>query len=178
MTSPAKVLIVDDHPEVLEVAREALCRASYQVVTATSGSQALALLTADSQIDIVVAEVLLHGMRGTELVSTVRRCHPDSATMLMAGYTDDEVIDPSIPLLRKPFSLRTLTEAVEQALWAASRMRNQARQLSAEHQRLAKRNDAPRAELREARSEARKNVARSRRAQAGRSEDGAQSAPK
>ncbi len=119
--STATVLIVDDATDVVAVAQQALRRGSYDVITASSGREALELLSG-TDVDLVLAEVLMPGMMGTELIDIVNHRHPFAATMLMAGYTGDKVIDPGVPLLRKPFTAGELISEVRRVL-AHSRQR-------------------------------------------------------
>lgn len=114
--STAKILVVDSHPEVLAVARDALKRASYDVLTATSAGEALAILGGDQRVDVLIAEVLLPGVRGTELLKTARRCRPSIAVVLMSGYTNGEIVDSTVVFVPKPFTVGMLIDGVARAL--------------------------------------------------------------
>ncbi len=127
--STAKILVVDDAPDVLAVAQQALRRGSYDVITATSGREALELLSGDSGVDLVLAEVLMPGMTGAELIDIVNRRHPFAATMLMAGYVGDEIIDSAVPLLRKPFTADELIAEVKRVLTRSRQPLNEPRKL-------------------------------------------------
>lgn|GEM_PF-5851599 len=107
---------MDSHPEVLAVARDALKRAAYEVLTAGNAAEALAILAEDPLVDVILAEVLMPGVGGTELLKSARQCRPAIVPMLMSGYTGGEIIDPSVVFLPKPFTAGTLVERVAGAL--------------------------------------------------------------
>ncbi len=107
---------MDNHPEVLDVARDALKRAAYDVVTANGAEKALAILAEDPRVDVLLAEVLMPGVGGAELLKTVRQYRPEIAPVLMSGYTGGEVLDSSIVFLPKPFTAAMLLECVASAL--------------------------------------------------------------
>lgn len=116
------ILIVDDHPEVLSVSKAALTRGSYDVLTASNGEQALDILESQAHIDLVVSEVLMmSGISGPTLVGRIREFYPATAVMLMTGFTDQQ-LDPSVPLLEKPFTAPTLVSRVQQVLVESRRL--------------------------------------------------------
>jgi CheY-like chemotaxis protein len=110
------ILVVDDHPEVVKLSKAALTRRSYEVLTASSGEQALSILESQAYIDLVVSEVLMaSGMSGPTLVGRIRESYPSTAVMLMTGFTDEQ-LDRSIPFLEKPFTAPALVCLVQQVL--------------------------------------------------------------
>jgi PAS domain S-box-containing protein len=88
----AKLLYVDDERPNL-VAFRALLRDTYQVLIAENGEEALRLL-AGQDIPLIVADQRMPGMTGTELLEKVAAEYPDTARMILTGYSDiDAVID-------------------------------------------------------------------------------------
>jgi CheY-like chemotaxis protein len=149
------ILVVDDHPEVVGLSKAALTRCSYDVLTASSGKQALDILESQGHIDLVVSEVLMmSGMSGPALVVKIRESYPSMAVMLMTGYTDEQ-LDSSVPLLEKPFTAATLVGRVQQVL-SESRREAEALQATFETNSLLNR------ELQAATSESRIAVRQSR----------------
>ena len=113
---------MDDHPEVLSVSKAALTRGSYDVLTASSGEQALSILESQAHIDLVVSEVLMmSGISGPTLVGRIRESYPATAVMLMTGFTD-RLLDCSVPFLEKPFTASTLVSRVQQVLAESRRV--------------------------------------------------------
>ena len=105
------VLMVDYHPEVLHISAVALARRSYRTLTALSGEIALDVLAAKGPVDLVLTEVLLPGgLSGVALAGKIQERYPETAVVLMTGYTEEK-LDPEIPLLRKPFTPSMLKAA-------------------------------------------------------------------
>jgi two-component system, cell cycle sensor histidine kinase and response regulator CckA len=115
------ILVVEDEEAVRTLTRRQLEEVGYGVLEAVSGSEALELLSADSQIDLVLCDVVLPEMGGTELgrrVSAMRRKIP---ILYMSGYPGPEVIERGLitkhaPFLEKPFTPETLGSAVRRLL--------------------------------------------------------------
>ena len=81
----ARVLVVDDEPSVLAIARETLTRAGFTVVTASNGSQALDQVRAgDPPIDAVLLDMTMPGMSGVE---TLRGIHATDAIEWVESLT-------------------------------------------------------------------------------------------
>jgi len=115
--SAGTVLVVDYHPEIVNFAKAALSHADYEVLCAPSGQDGIGLIEAHSgRVDLAISEVMMPaGISGVEFVRTVKERFPDTAVMLMTGFTEDS-IDPAIPLLKKPFAAVTLIGRVQRAL--------------------------------------------------------------
>jgi CheY-like chemotaxis protein len=110
--SAGTVLVVDHHHEILTFATAALSHASYEVFSARSGQEGLSFLESHGSVDLAISEVLMpDGLSGVEFVSKVTERFPETAVMLMTGFTE-ESIDPGIPLLKKPFAASTLVGRV------------------------------------------------------------------
>lgn len=88
-----RVLFVDDEPHILE----GICRmlrpqrGELEVLTAAGGEQALALL-ASTPVDVVVSDMRMPRMDGTELLAAVRQRHPRSVRIILSGQSDRDTI--------------------------------------------------------------------------------------
>jgi PAS domain S-box-containing protein len=103
------VLLVEDEPAVLELALGLLQEAGYAVKTATSASEALALLRQGEEIDLVFSDIMMPGMNGAELARQVRREFPGVFILLATGYTDAiGTIAQEFPLITKPYGREML----------------------------------------------------------------------
>jgi PAS domain S-box-containing protein len=82
-----KALIVDDEPDVLEVAAALFRSIGYEVYTASNGRDALDLLKRTGDISVVFSDVMMpNGMSGIELARLARALNPDLKILLASGY--------------------------------------------------------------------------------------------
>jgi len=79
-----KVLLVDDEPNVLMGLQRALRKEPYEVLTAGSGKEGLALLNS-TEIDVVVSDEDMPGMTGTEFLRQVHVSHPKTVRFMLTG---------------------------------------------------------------------------------------------
>jgi hypothetical protein len=117
------ILVVEDEPLVRAVVCDTLTRQGYSVLDATNGVDALRILNEvlDQQVDLMLTDVVMPLMSGTELADKMREIRPEIKVMYTSGYNDDS----RIPLdsaefeaifLRKPFNLRDLIFKVRNVL--------------------------------------------------------------
>lgn len=113
-----QVLLVEDEDPVRAFASRALKLRGYQVIEASSGEQALSLLTDDRlKIDLFVSDVVMPGLDGVSWVRHALKDRPGTRVIFMSGYTEDVFEDGRNPIegasfLQKPFSLTDLIAAV------------------------------------------------------------------
>ncbi len=118
----ATVLVVDDEPSVLEVAADLLAAAGYEVLTAGSGHEALAVFRSrPEEVDAVLLDLLMPEMRGDEVVRELRALRSDVPILLSSGYDEAEVrarlAGMSVDgFIHKPYEFRDLADAVGRAL--------------------------------------------------------------
>jgi two-component system, cell cycle sensor histidine kinase and response regulator CckA len=115
------ILVVEDEEAVRAIANRILTRAGYEVLSAASPAQALEIARLQAQIAVLLADVALPGMPGTELAEAIRALHPAAAVVYMSGYPTDIVTHPNglnAPLLDKPFSAESLAQAIDDAISA------------------------------------------------------------
>jgi len=81
-----RVLIVEDEPDLMDVAASLFTSMGYDVVTASSGREAIDLLE-QRDVDILFTDVVMpNGMDGIELANYTRTHYPDTKIMLASGY--------------------------------------------------------------------------------------------
>ena len=114
-----KILIVDDDPHIREVLRFALEKDGFSVVEAANGAQALARHAAERP-DLIVLDILMPEMDGTEVCRRLRRDH---ATPIVFLSSRDDEVDRILGLelggddyVTKPFSPRELVARVRAVL--------------------------------------------------------------
>ncbi len=115
-----RVLLVDDDANLLEALRRAL-RKSYDITTATSGEQAMELLSSRGPFSIIVSDLKMPGMDGITLLAHVARKNPDTVRILLTGHGDYQAAVEAVNqsyvyrFLDKPCPPETLGAALEDA---------------------------------------------------------------
>jgi CheY-like chemotaxis protein len=117
----ATILVVDDDPDVRELAVNALEAMNYRVIEAHNGSVALDALRQIGTIDLALIDLVMPGMNGRQLATRIRAADPQRAIVFMTGYDDLSGTDDPFAqemVIKKPFKLVELAAAVERALTA------------------------------------------------------------
>ena len=115
------ILLVEDDPAVLEVAWSGLEELGYQVLPATTGAEALETFEQyRGQIALVLADVVMPGIGGVELLRALRARDPDIKVLLLGGYPvgEEEIVEVAAGWLQKPLTLEQLARVVSSALAA------------------------------------------------------------
>ncbi|MFC7513420.1 PAS domain S-box protein [Herbaspirillum sp. GCM10030257] len=81
-----KVLVVDDEPDVMEMAAALFRSIGYEVFTANNGPAALEVLERTKDISVLFSDVMMPSMSGIELAKRARRLRPDMKILLASGY--------------------------------------------------------------------------------------------
>jgi two-component system, cell cycle sensor histidine kinase and response regulator CckA len=118
---PTTVLVVDDEPTVLDLLVMMLEMQGYKVLSAEDGAQALAIsktLQGDS-ISVLVTDLCMPGMSGTELAAELRVAQPELKTIFISGLSRDEITAMGVDLsqgafISKPFQARAFDAAVRE----------------------------------------------------------------
>jgi CheY-like chemotaxis protein len=121
------VLIAEDDPAVRRVAERILSSAGYAIQSAGRGSEALELLDdPQSSFDLLLADVVMPGMRGDDLARRAVAMRPGLNVLFMSGYSDQAPPRDLGPtsgatgFIDKPFDAGTLLERVRELLQATS----------------------------------------------------------
>ena len=116
------ILVMEDRNELRELMRVVLEREGFRVLIARDGKQALEVsASCDHPLDVLVADIVVPGIQGTELAERLVASRPDLRVVLTSGYvTPEEVADTlerlGASFLRKPFSAQDLLLKVREAL--------------------------------------------------------------
>jgi CheY-like chemotaxis protein len=115
--SGARILLVEDDPRVRSATVEALEDLDYQPVACASAEEALEAFESQA-FDLVISDVIMPGMTGPELVRNLKRRFPELGVLFVTGYVGEGEGDDlkGYELLRKPFTVNALAEAVATAL--------------------------------------------------------------
>jgi two-component system, cell cycle sensor histidine kinase and response regulator CckA len=121
-TRQRTILLVDDEPALRLVGAKILSRAGYVVLAAASGEEALQLLsTHEGAVDLLLTDVVMPGMGGSDLAAAVRSRYPSTKVLFTSGYTDDTIVrhgidDNEVAFLPKPYNIEQLTGRVREVL--------------------------------------------------------------
>ncbi|RMH19159.1 MAG: response regulator [Gemmatimonadetes bacterium] len=116
------ILLVDDEEGVRAFVRRRLERWGYRVLEAGDAEGALEVVRGtDEAIDLLFTDLVMPGMKGHELWERFKVERPGAAVLFMSGYTGEALgphrdLDPSLVVLRKPFTAQELAEAIDAAL--------------------------------------------------------------
>ena len=112
------ILVVDDSEAVCEVIDILLSRAGKRVLTATNGDDALEIARNNPEIDLLMSNVEMPGMRGDELASKFAAIHPSVPVVFIWSWDEPIAATEPFEFLAKPFTVAELRDAVSRALRA------------------------------------------------------------
>src|SRR5579884_2479441 len=121
------VMVVDDDDNVREMMRQTLELEGYRVLAARNGADALRVAEVHAtRIHLIVSDVRMPQMGGTELIEVVRRWWPGLRCLMVSGYPDFAFRVAAFgatptAFLRKPFSVDELAACVRELLDRPSR---------------------------------------------------------
>src|SRR6185503_16595715 len=116
----AKILVVDDDKNLLELARARLAGAGYNVVTASTNEQAVAV-TKDASFDLAIVDLRLADEDGITLMEKLHALFPGMPVIILTGHASVEgAVDAmkrgAYTYLTKPFDPRELILQIGRAL--------------------------------------------------------------
>jgi two-component system, cell cycle sensor histidine kinase and response regulator CckA len=113
------VLIVEDDDQLRRSAKRILEEAGYQVVTAADGLEALEALRQTVGVQLVFSDLVMPRLGGRALYDAARREGRTTPFLFASGYSDPDRaagLDPSVPLLHKPWTGPDLLAKVRELL--------------------------------------------------------------
>lgn len=113
------LLLVEDDPILRKLIKTILNRHGYKVLTAIHGEEALEMVGEHSgKVDLLLTDVIMPGIKGTELHDIVRKQHPEMKVIFITGYAPAslDLDHHNSHLLCKPFTIDQLLERVREAL--------------------------------------------------------------
>lgn len=122
-STPCTALVVDDEPQVLNVAMRALERAGYNTLGASGPARAEAICRDHpGSIDVLVMDVVLDGSHGYDAVPNLLALRPDMQVLYISGYPGQLMFAATgvqAAFLLKPFDAEELVAAVDALLSGA-----------------------------------------------------------
>ncbi|HEY3348957.1 MAG TPA: ATP-binding protein [Thermoanaerobaculia bacterium] len=116
------ILLVEDEESVRTLARRILVGHGYRVLEASGGEAALEAFRAHgARIDLLVTDLVMPDMAGTDLAARLNERHPDLRVLFMSGYTGDAAVRSGQlvqgrAFLQKPFTPAVLLRRVRDSL--------------------------------------------------------------
>jgi CheY-like chemotaxis protein len=121
VTSP-RLLLVEDNTALERILTLHLSRLGFQVTSAGTGEDALALLRGNALVpDVLVTDIMLPGMTGLELALQLRDRFPQLPSVLITAYPPEFLAKHGVrlgefPLLNKPFGIEDLRRVMTELL--------------------------------------------------------------
>ncbi len=130
----SRILVVDDEEIVLSFVTDALDDENCEVVKASSGEEALQVIS-KRPCDLILTDIRMPKMDGITLAHKVRQLQPDISVIFMTGYANlnsakDAIKEGAADYIMKPFELTEIRQAVRNAV----RKRIEAERKSSDHQ--------------------------------------------
>jgi len=109
-----KILFVENEKTLQNLAKQFLTKLGYNIIVADDGIDALNKF--DDTIDMIVSDVIMPNMSGTELYDEVKKINKDMKVIFTSGYTEDYFINNlsnnKFNFISKPYSLRKLAQEI------------------------------------------------------------------
>ncbi len=123
----AHVLVVDDESAIRYSITKTLQRVGYEVDTASSGEEALQMMTG-KQYEVVLTDIRMPGLSGVELLARIKEQSPDVIVILLTAYPSLDTAVESLRLgahdyLIKPSSSQDIRDRVARGVERAHNLR-------------------------------------------------------
>ncbi|OGP91325.1 MAG: hypothetical protein A2156_16300 [Deltaproteobacteria bacterium RBG_16_48_10] len=116
------ILIVEDEEEVRKLTAKILERQGYRILETFNGDDALlACERHKSPIHLMLADIIMPGMSGSELAKLLKPLYPEIKILYMSGYTDNAIVrhgvlEKGVNYIQKPFTMEGLARKVREVL--------------------------------------------------------------
>ncbi len=115
-----KILLVEDDDMVRLVAREIISSSGYTVLEATRMSEAVRHCAENSDIALLLTDVVMPRINGKELSERLTKMLPRMRVLFMSGYTEtvvhDGVLEQGLNFIQKPFTPSSLLRKIREVL--------------------------------------------------------------
>lgn len=119
-SNSAKILVIDDEARIREACTIVLSERGFQVSSAPDGEDGLKMI-AENHFDIVLVDLMMPTISGFDVLSEVRKNHPDTVVIVITGYA---TLEHSIEAMKKgafdfipkPFTPDQLRAVVDKSL--------------------------------------------------------------
>jgi len=118
-----KVLVVEDDPDVAEIAVAVIESLGHEVEMCAEAGSALARVEQARNFDLVFSDIVMPGgMNGIELAEAIQKLFPDLPVLLATGFSNAALAPGALrfPVLAKPYSVQELSRRIGQMIERAS----------------------------------------------------------
>ncbi|NEP54981.1 MAG: response regulator [Moorea sp. SIO3C2] len=129
-----KILVVDDEPDNLDLLYRTF-RRDFQVLKASSGMDALSVLTSEGEVAVIISDQRMPEMKGTEFLSKTVPQFPNTIRIILTGFTDVEDLVEAInsgqvyKYITKPWDPGELKDVVKRATETYALLRQRTHEL-------------------------------------------------
>jgi signal transduction histidine kinase/CHASE3 domain sensor protein/ActR/RegA family two-component response regulator len=122
LTGTETILLADDDEIVRATVASMLENLGYDVITASSGAEAIAILEKGTAIDLLFTDVVMPGaIGGRKLAERAAEIHPAIKVLFTSGYTENSIVhnsrlDSGVEFLSKPYDRERLAMKVRRVL--------------------------------------------------------------
>lgn len=116
----SKVLIVDDQEGIRRLLYDACALFGYEVVMASSGTDALQVLKKE-KIKVALVDMKMPGLNGLETLEEMRKIQPEITALLMTGYGESQLVEDAMQkgvlgVIKKPFDIDEIQGLLAKAM--------------------------------------------------------------
>jgi len=122
MDEPVKILCVDDEPNVLKALQRLFMDEDYEIYTAATGEEGLAILAEQWDVQVVISDYRMPGMNGVDFLKAVYEGWPNTIRIVLSGYADTASVVAAInegqiyKFIGKPWDDEALKATLAQAI--------------------------------------------------------------
>jgi DNA-binding response OmpR family regulator len=117
----ARVLVIDDEPQIRSLVKRFLTQAGYEVDQAADGLEGVQAMN-DNPADLIVTDILMPKQEGLETIRQIREKHPDAKIIAMSGGSQLTAMDflpiaekfGAAKVFHKPLDFTALVDAVKE----------------------------------------------------------------
>ncbi len=115
------ILVVDDEPQLRDIASQMLNTLGYRVESVCSGELAIQFLE-ENQVDLIIIDMLMEpGMNGRQTYEKILEMYPNQKALIVSGFAENDDVKAAMKLgasgfLNKPYSMDQLGRAAKDAL--------------------------------------------------------------
>jgi len=114
-----KILIVDDDKDFRDEFRDSFDE--YEIIEASDGEEALRMLRKPNEIELIILDVMMPGLPGTEVSKEIKKMAPEICIIILTGHGSKDVVVEALrgnadEYIEKPFNIDKTKETIERVL--------------------------------------------------------------